>query len=201
MADEVLGALARIDVLVNNVGGYWNTAARDGRWARAHLRAQPPRPVPAHPPARRPVEAERAGARRQRLLGGPRRPGGSTSTTSRASGATPGSGPTASRSSPTCCSPTNWPSRLDPGAVTANVLHPGVVRTGFGAEDPGFIQRLFVPFVRPFMKIADRRRGHVYLRRFLSRSRPDDRPVLRQLHAEAILEAQLRHRPRHGSGT
>jgi hypothetical protein len=36
--------------------------------------------------------------------------------------------------------------------VTANVLHPGVVRTSFGAEDPGRVQRLIVPFVRPFMK-------------------------------------------------
>jgi retinol dehydrogenase 14 len=36
-------------------------------------------------------------------------------------------------------------------AVTANALHPGVVRTSFGASDPGLIQRLLVPFVRPFM--------------------------------------------------
>jgi hypothetical protein len=37
-------------------------------------------------------------------------------------------------------------------AVTANALHPGVVRTSFGAEDPGGVQRLLVPFVRPFLK-------------------------------------------------
>jgi NAD(P)-dependent dehydrogenase (short-subunit alcohol dehydrogenase family) len=42
--------------------------------------------------------------------------------------------------------------RLQGSAVTANVLHPGVVRTSFGAEDPGRVQRLFVPFVRPFLK-------------------------------------------------
>ena len=41
---------------------------------------------------------------------------------------------------------------LQGSAVTANVLHPGVVRTSFGAEDPGRVQRLFVPFLRPFMK-------------------------------------------------
>ena len=40
--------------------------------------------------------------------------------------------------------------------VTANVLHPGVVRTSFGAEDPGGIQRLFTPFMRPFMKAPGR---------------------------------------------
>ena len=40
--------------------------------------------------------------------------------------------------------------------VTANALHPGVVRTSFGAEDPGGVQRLFIPFVRPFMKAPGR---------------------------------------------
>jgi len=42
--------------------------------------------------------------------------------------------------------------RLRSSAVTANALHPGVVSTSFGAEDPGGVQRLFVPFMRPFMK-------------------------------------------------
>ena len=41
---------------------------------------------------------------------------------------------------------------LRSSAVTANALHPGVVSTSFGAEDPGGVQRLFVPFMRPFMK-------------------------------------------------
>src|SRR5664279_5983197 len=35
--------------------------------------------------------------------------------------------------------------RLGDRGLTANALHPGVVRTAFGAEDPGRIQRLFVP--------------------------------------------------------
>ena len=42
--------------------------------------------------------------------------------------------------------------RLPGTRVTANVLHPGVVSTSFGADDPSRIQRLFVPFARPFMK-------------------------------------------------
>jgi retinol dehydrogenase 14 len=42
--------------------------------------------------------------------------------------------------------------RLQATSVTANALHPGVVSTSFGAEDPGRIQRLFTPFMRPFMK-------------------------------------------------
>ena len=43
--------------------------------------------------------------------------------------------------------------RLQGTSVTANALHPGVVRTSFGAEDPAVIQRLLIPFLRPFMKI------------------------------------------------
>jgi retinol dehydrogenase 14 len=42
--------------------------------------------------------------------------------------------------------------RLRATTVTANALHPGVVRTGFGAEDPASVQRFLVPIVRPFMK-------------------------------------------------
>src|SRR5664279_941842 len=42
--------------------------------------------------------------------------------------------------------------RLAASAVTANALHPGVVNTSFGAGDPGGVQRLLVPFVRPFLK-------------------------------------------------
>jgi retinol dehydrogenase-14 len=42
--------------------------------------------------------------------------------------------------------------RLNHTSVTANALHPGVVSTAFGAEDAGRAQRLLVPFLRPFMK-------------------------------------------------
>lgn len=36
--------------------------------------------------------------------------------------------------------------------MTANVLHPGLVSTGFGGDDPGRAQRMLVPLLRPFMK-------------------------------------------------
>jgi retinol dehydrogenase-14 len=42
--------------------------------------------------------------------------------------------------------------RLAATSVTANALHPGVVSTSFGAEDPAGVQRRLVPFMRPFMK-------------------------------------------------
>ncbi|HEX6246529.1 MAG TPA: SDR family oxidoreductase [Nocardioidaceae bacterium] len=46
--------------------------------------------------------------------------------------------------------------RLRGSGVTANALHPGVVSTAFGAEDPGHTQRLLVPLLRPFMKSPHR---------------------------------------------
>ena len=46
--------------------------------------------------------------------------------------------------------------RLRATSVTANALHPGLVSTSFGAEDPAIVQRLVVPFLRPFMKSAAR---------------------------------------------
>jgi NAD(P)-dependent dehydrogenase (short-subunit alcohol dehydrogenase family) len=45
--------------------------------------------------------------------------------------------------------------RLQGTSVTSNALHPGLVSTGFGAEDPGRAQRLLVPLLRPFMLTTD----------------------------------------------
>ncbi|HEY3546707.1 MAG TPA: SDR family oxidoreductase [Propionicimonas sp.] len=46
--------------------------------------------------------------------------------------------------------------RLDGTGVTATALHPGVVRTAFGAEDPSPFWRFMTPLVRPFMKTPER---------------------------------------------
>ena len=45
--------------------------------------------------------------------------------------------------------------RLEGTGVTATVLHPGVVRTSFGLEDSGRWMRLMLPLVRPFMKTPE----------------------------------------------
>ena len=45
--------------------------------------------------------------------------------------------------------------RLEGTGVTATVLHPGVVRTSFGQEDSDRWMRLVLPLVRPFMKTPD----------------------------------------------
>ena len=46
--------------------------------------------------------------------------------------------------------------RLEQGPVTANVLHPGVVRTSFGAEDQQPFWKVLAPLARPFMKSPER---------------------------------------------
>jgi retinol dehydrogenase 14 len=46
--------------------------------------------------------------------------------------------------------------RLAPTVVTANAVHPGMVRTGFGAEDQVGAWRLIAPVVRPFMSTPAR---------------------------------------------
>jgi NAD(P)-dependent dehydrogenase (short-subunit alcohol dehydrogenase family) len=42
--------------------------------------------------------------------------------------------------------------RLDGTRVTATVLHPGVVRTAFAAEDPSRFWKVLIPLTRPLMK-------------------------------------------------
>ncbi len=45
--------------------------------------------------------------------------------------------------------------RLDGTGVTATVLHPGVVRTGFAAEDPSPALKAFLPLIRVFLKTPE----------------------------------------------
>jgi retinol dehydrogenase-14 len=46
--------------------------------------------------------------------------------------------------------------RLEGSGVTATALHPGVVSTSFGAEDPSRIFRFLVPLARSFMQTPER---------------------------------------------
>jgi NAD(P)-dependent dehydrogenase (short-subunit alcohol dehydrogenase family) len=45
--------------------------------------------------------------------------------------------------------------RLQGTRVTANALHPGVVATAFGAEDPGRLQEFLTPLVQRWMKTPE----------------------------------------------
>ena len=155
LAVEVLQRFARIDALVNNVGGYWNTrhVTADGlerTFALNHLapflltnlllgRMQQSAParvvtVSSNAPAMGRIDFNDLQGERSY------------------------SGARAYNQSKLANVLFTYElaRRLHGTAVTANALHPGVVSTSFGAEDPGRVQRLFVPVMRPFMKTPTR---------------------------------------------
>jgi retinol dehydrogenase 14 len=151
LADEVLQRLPRLDVLVNNVGGFWNTrhVTVDGfehTFALNHLapfllttllldrleRSAPARVVTVSSHAHTGGRIDFDDLHGERSYSG-------------------GRAYSQSKLANVLFS-YELARRLEGTAVTANALHPGVVRTSFGAEDPGGVQRLLVPLVRPFMR-------------------------------------------------
>ena len=151
LADEFLQRLSRIDVLVNNVGGYWNTrhvtADRlEHTFALNHLapflltrllldrlqQGAPARVVTVSSNAQALGEIDFDDLQGERSYSGARAYNQSKLAN--------------------VLFTYELARRLQGAAVTANALHPGVVSTAFGAEDPGSIQRWLVPFLRPFMK-------------------------------------------------
>jgi NAD(P)-dependent dehydrogenase (short-subunit alcohol dehydrogenase family) len=151
LALEVLGCLPRIDVLVNNVGGYWNTrhVTADGlerTFAVNHLApfllttllldrlkdSAPARVVTVASNAHKLGRVDFDDLQGERSYSGARAYNQSKLANVLFS--------------------YELARRLQGSSVTANALHPGMVRTGFGAEDPGGAQRLLVPVLRPFMK-------------------------------------------------
>lgn len=150
LADEVLRTLSRIHVLVNNVGGYWNTrhVTADGlerTFALNHLapflltnllldrlkQSAPARVVTVSSNAQAMGRIDFEDLQGERSYSGARAYNQSKLTN--------------------VLFTFELARRLQATSVTANALHPGMVSTAFGAEDPGGVQRLFVPFVRPFM--------------------------------------------------
>jgi retinol dehydrogenase 14 len=151
LAAEVLEALPHLDVLVNNVGGYWNTRhlTADGlerTFAVNHLAAFLLTNLLldrlAHNAPARVVTV----ASNVQALG--------RIDFDDLQGAVSYSGARAYNQSKLANVLFTYElARRQPAAsVTANALHPGVVRTSFGAEDAGLAQRLFTPVLRPFMK-------------------------------------------------
>jgi retinol dehydrogenase-14 len=151
LANEVLQRLARIDALVNNVGGYWNTrhVTADGlerTFALNHLapylltnlllgrlrQSAPARVVTVSSNAHAQGRIDFDDLQGERSWSGARAYNQSKLAN--------------------VLFTYELARRLPASAVTANALHPGVVRTSFGAEDPSGVQRVLVPLLRPFMK-------------------------------------------------
>ena len=151
LAEEVLQRLPEIDVLVNNVGGFWNTrhVTEDGHertFALNHLapflltnllleRMQ-------HSASARVVTVSSNAHTAGRI------------DFNNLQGEASYSGANAYNQSKLANVLFTYElaERLRATTITANALHPGVVRTAFGAEDPASVQRILVPIVRPFMK-------------------------------------------------
>jgi retinol dehydrogenase 14 len=151
LAADLLAALPRIDVLVNNAGGYWNTrhVTEDGlerTFAVNHLapflltallldrirQSSDGRVVNVSSNAQRLGRIDFDDLQGERSYSGAR---------------------AYNQSKLAIVLFTHeLASRLHGTTVTANALHPGVVRTSFGAEDPGRTQRLLIPLARPFMR-------------------------------------------------
>lgn len=151
MAEEVLATLPRIDVLINNVGGYWNSrhTTEDGLERTFALNHLAPfllthlllDRITRSAPARVVTVASNAQAMGRIDLDD-------------LQGTHDYAGARAYNQSKLANVLFTYElaRRLPGTSVTANALHPGLVSTSFGADDPGRAQRMFVPIVRPFMK-------------------------------------------------
>jgi retinol dehydrogenase 14 len=151
LAEQILQTLSRIDVLINNVGGYWNTRhpTADGlerTFAVNHLapflltnllldrlqQSAPARVVTVSSNAQAQGRIDFDDLQGERSYSGSQ----AYSQSKLAS----------------VLFTYELARKLHGTSVTANALHPGVVRTSFGAEDPATVQRVFIPFLRRFMK-------------------------------------------------
>src|SRR5680860_941882 len=150
LADEVLQSLSHIDVLVNNVGGYWNSrhVTADGLehtfavnhlapFLLTHLLLDRLRQSSSARVVTVASNAQAMGRIAFDDLQGERNYSGARAYNQ--------------SKLANVLFTYELARRLRGTSVTANALHPGVVSTAFGEEDPGRAQRLLVPLMRPFM--------------------------------------------------
>src|SRR3954447_61760 len=154
LAAEVLASLPRLDVLVNNVGGFWNSrhVTADGlerTFALNHLapfllthllvgrlrESAPARVVTVSSDAQRMGRIDFDDLQGERSWSAQRAYNQSKLAN--------------------VLFTYELARRLQGADVTANVLHPGLVRSGFGAEEPGRFQRVITPFAGLIMKTPE----------------------------------------------
>ena len=196
VAAHVLDAYPRLDVLINNVGGFWATrhVTADGlehTFAVNHLAA-----FLLTRPVARPTQGQRTRRESSWCRRGPSRWDRSTSGTCRASGAYSGQAAYNQSKLASVMFTYELARRLKGAGVTATVLHPGVVNTGFGAEDPSSIFKFIVPLVRPFMKSPRAGCRDVDLPGVVAQGRGRHRDVLREGEAADLEQGFVRRRRR-----
>ena len=155
LAEEVLAAYPRLDVLVNNVGGYWATRRTtvDGlehTFAVNHLApflltnllldrlraSAPARVVTVSSGAQAMGRIDFEDLQGERAYNGQHAYNQSKLAN--------------------VMFTYELARRLQGSGVTANALHPGVVRTNFGREDSKGWMRTMLPIIRPFLKSPER---------------------------------------------
>jgi NAD(P)-dependent dehydrogenase (short-subunit alcohol dehydrogenase family) len=155
LANEALERLQHIDVLVNNVGGYWNSrqVTTDGIERTLAVNHLAPFLLTNLLLGR----LEESGQARVVAVSSHAHARGRIDFDD-LQGIASYSGPRAYNQSKLANLLFSYElaRRLRGSSVVANAVHPGVVSTAFGAEDPGRTQRLLVPLLRPFMKSAAR---------------------------------------------
>lgn len=151
LAEEVLASLPRLDVLVNNVGGFWATRhlTADGlehTFALNHL-------APYLLTNLLLDRMKQSASSRVVTVSSAAQSGGHIDFDD-LQGERDYSGARAYSQSKLAnlLFTRELAARLSGTTVTANAVHPGLVSTGFGADDPSRIQRLLVPLLRPAMK-------------------------------------------------
>ena len=150
LADELLTVFPRIDVLINNAGGYWNTrhTTADGlerTFALNHL-------APFLLTNLLLNRLQLSGVARVLIVSSNAQAMGRINFDD-LQGEHSYSGARAYNQSKLANLLFTYEldRRLQGTGVSANALHPGLVSTGFGSEDPGRAQRLLAPILRPFM--------------------------------------------------
>jgi retinol dehydrogenase-14 len=141
LADEVLQRHPRIDVLINNVGGYWNTrhVTADGLEHTFALNHLAPFLL-----TQLLLESLEQGARVITVSSNAQAMG--RIDFDDLQGERSYSGARAYNQSKLANVLFTYELARRTPSITANAVHPGLVSTGFGAGDPGRAQRLFVPY-------------------------------------------------------
>jgi retinol dehydrogenase-14 len=154
LAREVLAAYPRLDVLINNVGGFWATrrVTPDGlehTFAVNHLAGFLLTDLlldrlKASAPARIVTVSSNVQAKGKINFDD-------------LQGEAAYSGPQAYNQSKLANVMFTYElaRRLEGSGVTATVLHPGVVRTGFAAEDPSAMWKVLLPMIGPLLKTPE----------------------------------------------